>query len=217
MQNINELFEDEVWLNSKVIDLYSYRRALCSPVYFDKYHCKTNKGHIVFTKQYRKDFYKPRNWDINETGFFALDKVLTREALKEKLLDENNPHLNLFNQLLNLTESGHVISKWDIKEVRTTNFVTDESYEILKSYGTKPIPGYIRVMKYSNSQYETHTPMESNAGTFYYATEYSHMFKPDYDYRFDENENFVPSATEVIAIENEDYDVVTSPVEIDCL
>lgn len=197
-----ELFKD-----SKQVKIYDYRRSLYSKVMFDKYHKATDKGHVVFIKQYRKDFYKPANFGKSDP-FFDFNHML-RVLKIEHLINKAEDYVNILTELRDLFKEGYVLCHWEMKTIKSLQYVGNKELEFLKS-GIY-FPGHIRSIRHRTPQYNGHKALETNDGrVFYYRTQWHKEYKPDIDFtsqqpiRFEEDELITQEKINVVTNPNEE-------------
>lgn len=219
VSSLDDLFDNiEIWLESNVYQTNPYRKSLFSPVFYGEFHKETANGVIVTVHQYRKDFYKPRDWG-NEDGFFLMNRLITAKSY-DKFIKESPEELKRFaTNLADLVKNGYILNKWDVKTVKARCFLGRANYEyVLNEYnetGKFQLDGaHIRTLKHKTPQYEGHKPFESSAGSFYYSTELClGEFKLDYDHRFDIIEDIDENHIDII--EEENHNIASVLVEVD--
>jgi hypothetical protein len=181
---INQILENlSDWEGCYILSTSSYRKQLVSKISYEGIHCKnTNNGYTGIISQKRFSFYKPNNYEIPE-GYFGLNEKIKRLYLLSQM--EDNTKL-IFEQILSLFEHGYVLTNWDTQLVKTFVYLDEQSKTFIENHKDFFFDGHIRVLKHKFPQYDTHKPLKTNSGNFYYSTEYCNSVKPDYDYRFDD-------------------------------
>ena len=170
-----------------------YRRTLVSEVVFDTFKCDPETGEtytttggnfVAILKQFRVDFYKPRDWESLEEqeGFFALNALLKDKSLEVKKEELEEEELNLWDHILELHRTGFVWNVYEIKTVKAYSFVDKSLVELLK--GGQILPGHIYTTKSDTPFYEGQNPLVTDLGSeIYYRTDHSMSYQPDKDLR----------------------------------
>jgi hypothetical protein len=217
--NLDDLIDNiEMWQHANVYQTSPYRKSLFSPVIYGDFHKDTANGVVVTVFQYRKDFYKPKDWD-QEKGFFLFDRIVTEKNLNNYVAEVDDSMKKFATNIADLLKSGFVLSNWDIKQVKARCYLSRSNYEFIKQEVSKNgnfvLDGaHIRTLKHSTPQFEGHLPFESSVGSFYYSTELClGEIKPDYDHRFDLVEDLESDTIE--KIEEEDYNIASIPVYVE--
>jgi hypothetical protein len=170
----------DVFKQSQAISLSNYRKSLYSDVTFDKYHKETSKGHVIYIKQYRKDFYKPSTYDTKAEGFFGFNQMMRNMRMEHLVAETEDEYKNVVIQLRDLFKEGFVLCNYEMKTIKALQYVDKAQLDFIKQH--KMFPGHIRSIKHSQPQYDGHKALETNDGRmFYYRTSWSSVFKPDLD------------------------------------
>lgn len=218
--SLDDLIDNmEMWLDSRVYQTSPYRMSLFTPVFYAGKHKETEKGVVVTVHQFRKDFYKPKDWKKDETGFFLMNQIISRRNIENFVNSVPEDQRKFAQNLATLINDGFIVNKWSIKEVKTRAYLSLSNYYFIENELKKEpyfvLDGtHIRTLKHQTPQFEGHKPFESDAGTFYYSTELClGEIKQDYDYRFDTISDIHESEIEVI--EEEDHNIASVLVEVE--